>query len=489
LSKSLRKKAVSGVRWTVAASLFSSIGGLILLSVFARVLTKSEFGLMAIVNILTIFSVELVDMGIGQAIIQKQKANATQLSSLFWVNFLLGLLVFGLLYFLALPISLFFESPSLIPLIKITSFIFIANGISSQYQALLQRDLRFKEIAFIDVFSFTVYLLLTLFLIFKGFRVFALVWGSLGRSIVRTIFLIILGFKINIPKLVFKIEEIKPFLNFGAFRFGAFILSYSNKKFDSILLGKLLGMEALGVYDIYQRILGQPIKLFSPIINKVSFPLFAKINKDNKKSKIAFLTIFNLLNSLRFPIFVFLIVAAEPIITFFLGAQWLENILVFQLLAGFFLLKTISAFTGTVMVAKGKANWSFYINLIMLCITPLGIFLGSKYLMVGVAIALLLISILTQIPKYYFIVKRILPIKAKEYVIPILKPLLISGVSGLLVYSLSYFEIQSFWLSSIMGIGFTITYGVSTYFLNREIFSEIEKIIPFRIRKKVYQVK
>lgn len=489
MADSLRKETTSGIKWTAFASLITSIGGLFLLAVLARNLDKADFGLMAIVNILTIFSVELVDMGIGQAIIQKQKATALQLSSLFWINISLGVIVFLGLYLVAPFISNFYENPRLTTLIQIISFIFIFNGLSSQYQALFQRDFRFKLIASIDIISFGIYFILVIVLVFMGYGVYSLVWGSLVRAVVRSLSSFAIGSKTNLPSFVFDLNEIKVFLNFGAFRFGAFIITYFSKRLDSLLLGKLLGMDVLGVYDVYQRILQQPIKVFSPIINKVTFPLFSKLNKDKEKGKYAFLQIFNLLNSLRLPIFIFLIVAAEPIVKIFLGESWLENILVFKILALFFLFRTIGAFTGTVMVAGGKANWSFYISLIMVTITPLAIYFGSKYQMLGVAIALLTINILTQIPRYIFIIRKILPISLKEYFTPIIKPFIFSCLAALSVFPFTFIKIGSLPLLILMSMIFGAVYATVSYFFNNTVLIEITKFIPakFRMNRSINQ--
>jgi O-antigen/teichoic acid export membrane protein len=467
----LKKTMMNGAKWTTISSLTSALLGLLLLTLLTRILDKTDFGLMAIISIISIFSNEVVDMGISQAIIQKQKATKNQLSSLFWINVLLGIVVMIALNLAAPLVVNFYNEPQLQNLMFTISFVFIFNAVTSQYQAIFQRDFKFKRIAIIDMVSVVIYFVSTLLLGLKGFGVLALVYGTLIRSITKAVLFFMTGFKEYSPRIYFNYIEMKEFLSFGLFRFGTFSINYFNKKLDSIIIGKFLGMEALGVYEVYQRILRMPVQVISPVINKVTFPLFSKIHKDKIQSKSVFLKLLNYLNTIRFPIYLFLIAAAEPFIELVLGGKWIENVLVFRILAGIFMLRTVSAYIGTVMVSFGKANWGLYISLIMLCITPISIYIGMNWGVLGIVSAVLIVSLLSQIPRFDFIVKRLMDIGFIEYSKNILNPLILSVLAGAVTFFVQN-QLNNVYIRLGVSIGlFGAIYFVLTYYFNNSILS------------------
>ena len=83
---SLKAQAVSGVKWTTLSTVIVNILQLLQLTILARFLDPSEFGLMALVMVVIGFSNSFLDMGISNAIIHKQQISKDQLSTLYWVN-------------------------------------------------------------------------------------------------------------------------------------------------------------------------------------------------------------------------------------------------------------------------------------------------------------------------------------------------------------------------------------------------------------------
>ncbi|NBC58321.1 MAG: MOP flippase family protein, partial [Bacteroidetes bacterium] len=430
LRNSYKKEAVSGVKWTSLSSILIAGGSFILILILTNILDKKDFGLFALVNIVIGFSAEFVDIGISQAIVQKQKINEKQLSTLYWINIILALLVFGVINVSKGFIGDFYEEAELPRLLSLVSFSFLFSGLSAQYQALLQKELKFKLMASLDIIAFVVYLSTTLTLAFLGYGVYALIWGTLARTGVKSILLLTTGLKTHIPKFHFNIKEVNYFLNFGSFRTGSFLVSFLNTQLDSILIGKFIGVGELGIYDIFKRIVQQPIRLLSPIIQKVTYPLMAKVHEDRKHVTNMFVKVLELLNLIRFPIFIGIALVAPEITNLFLGNDWGEHALVLQILAFVFMFNTIQSFVGVSMLSSGKANWGFYNNLIQFPINLLAIYIGSFWGISGIAIALLIKSLLNIYPRYVFILKHIYSIKLSNYLKLIFKDMPVLVISS-----------------------------------------------------------
>jgi O-antigen/teichoic acid export membrane protein len=478
LKNSYKNEAVNGVKWTSLSSVITAAGSFALILILTNILDKKDFGLFALVNIVVGFSAEFVDIGISQAIIQKQEINKKQLSTLYWINIALAVLVFLVINTTKQFIGNFYEENELPRLLGLVSFSFLFSGLSAQYQALLQKDLRFKLMASLDIIAFAVYLSVTFSLAYLSYGVYALVWGTLARTGVKSVLLLITGLKSHIPTFYFNLKEVKYFLNFGSFRTGSFLVSFLNTQLDSILIGKFIGVGELGVYDVYKRIVQQPMRLLSPIIQKVTYPLMAKVNEDKERITNMFTKILELLNTIRFPILLGIVLIAPEITSLFLGAAWANNYVILQVLALVFAFNTMQSFIGQAMLASGKANWGFYNNLVMLPINLIFIYIGSFWGILGISVTLLIQSLLIILPKYYYIVKPLFQISLKEFISLIFKDLLIVfAVILLIFYSVKSFEMQNSYAIVVKFSFFSFLYLGYLFFFKKNILKYIKYLI------------
>jgi O-antigen/teichoic acid export membrane protein len=478
LKNSYKNEAVSGVKWTSLSSIITAVGSFVLILVLTNILDKKDFGLFALVNIVVGFSAEFVDIGISQAIIQKQEINKKQLSTLYWINIALAVLVFLVINTSKQFIGNFYEENELPRLLGLVSFSFLFSGLSAQYQALLQKDLRFKLMASLDIIAFVVYLSVTLSLAYLGYGVYALVWGTLVRTGVKSVLLLITGLKSHIPTLYFNLKEVKYFLNFGSFRTGSFLVSFLNKQLDSILIGKFIGVGELGIYDVFKRIVQQPIRLLSPVIQKVTYPLMAKVNEDKKRVTNMFIKVLELLNLIRFPIFVGIALIAPEITNLFLGSEWSEHVLVLQVLSFVFLFSTIQSFVGISILSSGKSNWNFYNNIALLPLNIVVILVGANYGILGISLGLLFKSLLIIYPRYKFILSRIYDLSFIRY----FKIVFLKLLPFVIFISLAHFIFQQFQFDDVFSLTiktilFLLFISVLLFFTEKKSMNYLKSLI------------
>lgn len=467
MKNSYKNEAVNGVKWTSLSSVFTAGGSFVLILILTNILDKEDFGLFALVNIVVGFSAEFVDIGISQAIVQKQSINKKQLSTLYWINIILALLVFLVINASKSFIGDFYDEAELPKLLGLVSFSFLFSGLSAQYQALLQKELLFKIMAILDMIAFVVYLSVTLSLAYYGYGVYALVWGTLARTGVKSMLLLITGLKTHIPSFYFSLKEVGYFLNFGSFRTGSFLVSFLNTQLDSILIGKFIGVGELGIYDVFKRIVKQPIRLLSPIIQKVTYPLMAKVHEDKQRISNMFIRILELLNLIRFPIFIGIALVAPEIVNLFLGDAWADSYIVLQVLAFVFLFNTLQSFVGVSMLSSGKSNWNFYNNLVQLPFNIAAIYIGSNWGIEGIAIALLIKSLINIYPRYVIILRRIYTIRLSKYLILIFKDLLVLVPISILIMLISNRILFNDYISIILKL-FAFMLIICLYYLKFE---------------------
>lgn len=428
---SLRQKAIRGVKWTSLSSVVVAVVQLLQLIILAHYLDASDFGLMAIVSVIIGFSALFMDMGISASIIHKQDISHEQLSSLYWLNVASGIFLFLCIYILSPYIASFYHERELIPLMKILAVTFIVTGIGNQYGILLQKLLRFDLIAKISIVANVFAFLIAVILAVNDFGVYALVYATLGRSIATTAINVLIGIKEHRPSLIYRHKSILPMISFGMFQMGERSLNYVNSQFDVILIGKLLGVEALGVYTVAKNLSMRPAQIINPVITKVTFPIMAKVQDDILRLRSIYLKTINYLSSINFPMYLLIAILAEPIILLLFGEEWSDAIILLQILSVYGALRSTGNPIGSLQLARGRADLGFYWNLAMFLAMPLVIYIGSFWGISGVAYSLVASGIIFSFFAWHYMVKPLCGASFKEYFWQILKPLLISVLAGL----------------------------------------------------------
>lgn len=485
MENSLKRKAVSGVKWTSTSAVISSTIQLVQVAVLARFLDKADFGLMAMALFVIGISGIFIDMGISNALIYKQRVNKYQLSTLFWSNIILGILIYAIILSSSPYIAILYDTPELRSVINWVGITFLILPWGQQFDALLRRDMRFKTLAIRDILSKTVGLILAVVLAIKGYGVYALVYANLAGALVATSLLFVLGMKDYRPQFIFSYRSLKKkgFFSFGLFQMGEKSINYFNSNFDTLLIGKLLGMEALGVYNIAKTITVKPYQILNPIITKVAFPVFAKVQNEIDILKNAYLKVVSTLVSLNGPIYVLMILLARPIILVVFGDEWLEAVPILQILAVSYICNSIGNPVGALQLARGRADLGFYWNLGLFAILPLTIWVGSFYGLLGVALSLTIIKILISIaPAWYFFIRPLCNAGFKEYTIAYAKPVLIACLAAILPTILVCFISEIYVVILTIGSLYTLLYIVFSLKLNPSFMDEILRLIPVRLR-------
>lgn len=136
---SMKKRMLGGAKWTSLSALIITIIQIAQFAFLGNVMTLKEFGLVGMITTVTIFTQILLDLGIGAAIIQKEQTTERQLSTLYWINLLTGIILFCLLILLSPMIAAFYNRPELEGLLKLLSIMFLIAPIGQQYQYMMQK--------------------------------------------------------------------------------------------------------------------------------------------------------------------------------------------------------------------------------------------------------------------------------------------------------------------------------------------------------------
>lgn len=436
---SLKQKAFGAAKWTSFSAVATSLMQLLQIVVLSRFIDKADFGLMAVALFVIGLSQIFMDMGISNAIIHNQKVTKAQINTLFWLNIFAGVAIYITLYISTPFIADFYHSPELVSIIRWTSATYLIIPFGQQFETLLVKELNFKSLSIRDVIGKTSGFFASVLLAFLHYGIYALVYANLIQALVSTLLLIVYGLRIFRPRLDFDWHSLKSegFFSFGLFQMGEKTVNYFNSQFDTLLIGKLLGMEALGIYNIAKTLAFRPYQIINPIVTKVAFPVLAKIQDDIEKLRRAYIQILRLLTYANAPIYAAMILLAKPLIILFFGEAWTESIPFLQILAVTALCNSIGNPVGALLLARGRADWGFYWNVGMLAFMPLCIWIGSFWGLEGVAWGLTLFKVAVMLPAWGLFVYPLCKAKFLEYFGSIGKPILLAAISFAAAYFLS----------------------------------------------------
>ena len=399
------KSSIKGFAWMFFGNTFNNISQLIIIGILARLLTPEEFGIIGIILLFVNFSNIFTQLGIGTALVQKKEITQAHISLGFSLSVLLGTLVGLLFYWIAPFIGQFFNLENLEAPIRFFAFFFPLKGLNSVSTALLQRDLKFPAIVKSNALSyFFGYGITAVTLAFMGYGLWSLIYGQLAILIVQTIILL---YYIT-PR--FSILNSKQTYNDLLFFGSGFTLDLTFNFFaensDNIIVGKLLGTTALGIYSRAFQFLSLPASFFGQIYNKVLFPILS--SKQDDKEKLTSFYVFSISFCLLilFPVSLILLFNAELLVKVLLGNQWLEVIAPFQILIlGFcfrFGTRINKSFLASLGLVYHGALYQFIFAVVMITTCLIAV---HYYGIIGVTFAVLFTTIVNYVQVSYRIQK------------------------------------------------------------------------------------
>jgi teichuronic acid exporter len=328
----MSRTAVNAISWNLISKIFANVGQLAIYFVLARLLTPSDFGIIAIVlvfiNVSNIFAIA----GLGAAIIQNEKYDKEKFDTIYFTSLILALLVSSLLYFLAPIIAKFYNTDfDLKLLIRISLPIVVFNSINSIQTSILQRDLNFKKMFLSTSIPLIISGLISIVLAYYGYGIYSLIANNLISSVVSIMFCFF--FYLPLPSLTFNLKHAFKSLNYSYKILITALIDEVNKSFFTLLIGKKFNNETLGNYNMGRQIPTFASATLNSTIASVFFPLYAKRMSENLKNDIVYRKVIRVLNFIIFPFIGIVYIVSDEFITFFFTEKWIESIFYFKIFA------------------------------------------------------------------------------------------------------------------------------------------------------------
>ena len=385
--ENLTVATVNGVKWTMLSTIVNSVLQVGYTAVMARLLSPAAFGLVALAGVILRFGVYFAKMGMERAIIQKPDLTERDVRVAFTSSVLLGVLFAGLLAAGAPLAARIVHQPEVVPVVRALALGILLSGLNGTAVSLLHRAMRFRALAIFESISFLVsYLGLGLLLAWQGFGVWALVGATLGQSLLMTV--LSYGAVRHTLRMLFSWDAYRPLLAYGSRMSAISFVEFVTMSLDTLLIGRLLGPAALGIYSRGSLLIGLPVYLLSSNVAKVVFPSFSQVQADRGRLREVYLSSITLVAMLVTPVCAGAAVAAPEIVRVMLGPDWLAAVPILQVICLTYVLSAVTMFAGVVCDATAALSHKLLLNVVCLAVLAGLLWGGSKFGLVGVAWAL-----------------------------------------------------------------------------------------------------
>ena len=482
-----QRQTLNSFQWSFIEKVGKVLFQLAQIALLTRFLDKDDFGLVALALVSIEFSFLFVDAGLNAAILHIQKATEKALSSVYWLSITLAIALFVVIWSVSPLISNFYEEPALLRILPILGLNIIFLALGRQHRTYLQKQFLFKPIALVEISAYLSSLLLAIYLALEGFGVFSLVYSTLLASLLSNVSYLIIRHKQNPIHLHFNWSEVQPFFDIGKFQMGSRLLDFVSKETDVLIIGKLLGMEVLGLYSLTKQLVLRLFNVVNPIITNVLSPWLASLQKEPQKQRTTYLLITRYLAYLNFPLYLIFAVGSYELLYLIYGPSYTSGSLLLFTLAIYYGILSITNPVGSLQIATGRTDIGFYWTMFRASITPaallLGIYLGGIQ---GVAYSLLALALGLLYPLWFVQIRAMIGVSFAGYFKEFYRPLLSFILLGFgLHYGLKpILEGPNFLIISLCVIA-SISLQIGLVFLyDSKAFSHVYSLLPWHNNPK-----
>jgi PST family polysaccharide transporter len=299
--------------------------------ILARLLDPEDFGLVGMVTAFTGVLTLFRDFGLSSAAVQRATVTEEQISTLFWINMLIGALLGLIALAIAPAIATFYHQPRLFGVAAVSALGFLFNAAGIQHSALLQRQMRFTALAVIGVVSLTVGIAIAIYGASAGYGYWALVSMTVTSPLIATIGLwLTTGW---VPGMPCKWAGIRSMIRFGGGLTLTGLLVYVGYNADKAMIGRFWGAEAIGIYGRAYQIVSIPTDNLNSAVGEVAFSALSRLQDEPIRFRSYFLKGFSLVLGLTLPITIACALFADDVVFVLLGPKWKDAATIIRLLA------------------------------------------------------------------------------------------------------------------------------------------------------------
>ena len=455
---SLKQKAVKGVAWT-AVDQATYIGlNFVIGVILARLLSPSEFGLLAMIAVFNAIAQAFLDSGFGAALIRKPQVSEADRSTAFYFNIIAGAVLFGVLFLAAPFIARFYAQPILQPLVRWEAFLLVIAGFNIVQQAQLSRDLNFKAKAIIRASSTLLSGGIAILAAYRGAGVWSLVLMHIAFNAIQLVMLWLMSpWR---PHSGWSRQSFSYLWGFGSKMLASSVIDKVYMQIYPIVIGKFFTPADLGQYARASQYAQLPSHTMTNVIQQVTFPVLSQIQQDGERLSSSYRRILRLSAFLIFPVMIALAVLARPVVVALVTDKWEPCVPYLQLICLASMWFPIHAINLNLLQVKGRSDLFLRLEIIKKVVGFTVLFGSIPFGIIGMCAGRILTSVVCLAINTYY-TGQLIDVGFFKQMRDLLPSLTNSLLMGIVIY-VAVLPLNNLWLQIAVGLASGATFYLAT---------------------------
>lgn len=445
------------------------------LIVLSRLLSPQDYGIYGTMMIFIAIAELLIDSGFGGAIVQKKYVSSLDIGTLFITNFAISIVLYIIIYILSPYISSIYDLPELCVYLRTLGVVVILYSLTIVHVTLLQKELKLRESAQIQLCSTLGSVMCAIFFAYSGFGVWALIIQQLSNAFIMN-FLFLLKDRRNIS-ICFSYESFRSLWGFGSKILLANIIRSLYDNISASIIPKIASMRVSGLYVQASRIFSVPVNIIVSTIDKATFPI---LSQEQTESQLLLKAreINKIILSFGLPLFPLLSLFSDELVFIALGNEWIASADYLSVLALGGIGTLIQSLYRNIFKSLGYTSYILFVDIVRTLIAFVllisSIRLGVLFMIYSLTFSMYIGPLL-----YSFFLRRAVHYSYKEQWSDLFKPLLstfaIYVASSLILRCISFH-----WYNVFISILIYIIYLLFNCIIkNRSVISCISRGITY----------
>lgn len=474
MTDGLKTKTVHGVLWS-ALERFSLQGIQFIINIImARLLSPSDYGLIAMLAIFLQISQAFIDSGFTNALIQRKDRTETDFSTVFYFNVVIAG-VFYLILFVSAPwIADFYHMPALVVITRIIALNLVISALSAVHKTKLTINIDFKTQSKASLSAAVISGIIGIWMAYVGWGVWALVIQTLLNSLLLTLLLYyFLHWK---PLWVFSMDSFERLFSFGSKLLVSGLIHTIYHNMYALVIGRKFSAKDLGYYMRAEQFAIFPSSNLNAVISRVTFPVLSNIQDDTERLAESYRKYIRFSSFLIFPLMIGLAALAKPVVTLLLTEKWLGVVVLLQILCFDWMFDHLSVINLNLLYVKGRSDLALRLEIVKKIIATTILFSSIPFGLIGMCGGRVLYSLIaTYLNTYY--TKSLIGLSLRNQIRDIAPYWLIAfAMGGIVIWFSSLFSLL--WLQLLTGITIGIIFYLGCIYLFKlSIYKEMLALI------------
>ncbi len=466
MAESLKKKTVKGVAWT-SLDQFAKLGfGFVIGVILARILSPSDYGLLAMIAVFNAIAFAFLDSGFGSALIRKPDLTENDNCTAFYFNIVAGVVLYGVIWLIAPWVSVFYDKPILTQLLRVEGLLLIISSFKIVQNTQLSRALNFKAKAIINVTSDVISGIIAVIAAYHGMGVWSLVLQHIASGVISLIMLWL--FSPWRPRGKWDKRSFRYLWGYGSKLLASGLLDKIYGNIYPIIIGKFYSAADLGQYTRATHYAGMPSGILTGVLQKVTFPVLSHIQEDTERLGNSYRRMLRFTVFIVFPVMVGMAALAYPLVVALVTDKWAQCVPYLQIICLSSMWYPVHAINLNLLQVKGRSDLFLRLEIIKKALITVVIFVCVPFGIIGICYGAVFTSLACLAINTYY-TGKLINVGFVRQMMDMTPTLLASLVMGAVVF----FAVMPF-DSNVVKLVIGIPLGMVVYLSIAKVFNMAE---------------